>query len=236
MRAVVGLFVVFALVACVSAAPESGVSLAPRESMATRTPHFTSTHTSTATVQPTVAATARSTATAQPTMTATVRPTLTAPPTTTPATATESAVSASPASVALATGELTNEMLRVLNQRRSAERCPELVLEQRLTAAAQSHAAEIARRGEVSHRSADGATLEQRLERVGYPFQRRSETIAVSFDPSASAVVDRWLDEPIDGPHRSSVMNCVYQDVGIGVDWTAQGVIYWVVDFGQPRP
>lgn len=126
-------------------------------------------------------------------------------------------------------------MLRAINQRRSAERCPELALEQRLTAAAQAHADEIARRREVSHRSADGATLEQRLERVGYRFQRRSETIAVSLDPSAGAVVDRWLDEPIDGPHRSSVMNCVYQDAGVGVAWTAEGVIYWVVDFGQPR-
>lgn len=218
-RIVMVLIVAFALTACASAPPEPS-SVALRESTTTRTPQPSATPPATATPRSTQTATSQPTATATLTATAEL-------------TATVDAVSAD---AALLRETLADDMLRALNERRSAERCPELALEPRLMTAAQAHAAEITRRREVSHRSADGATLEQRLERVGYPFQRRSETIAVSLDPSALAVVDRWLDEPIDGPHRSSVMNCVYQDVGVGVDWTPQGVIYWVVDFGQPRP
>lgn len=168
-----------------------------------------------------------------------IQPTYTALPTFTPqSTAVPSAtatVEASATAGTLAASEMSEQMLAVLNVRRSAERCPAVTLDDRLMIAAQSHADEIMERREVSHRSVDGSTLEQRLERVGYPFLRRSETIAASTDASAESVVERWLDEPLDGPHRSSIMNCLYQHVGIGVAWTEAGIIYWVVDYGQPR-
>jgi uncharacterized protein YkwD len=214
------LFGALGLAACQSSAPGSVAELRPQPTytlLPTYTPQPTPTRYP---IQPTY--TALPTYTPQPTPT--ISPSATV------------AVAETVAADALSVDGLVAQMLDALNLRRGAERCPPVALEPRLAASAQGHADEIAARREVSHRSADGSTLEQRLERVGYPFQRRSETIAVSSDASAEAVVDRWLDEPLDGPHRSSVMNCLYQDVGIGVAWTDAGIIYWVVDYGQPSP
>lgn len=217
MRATAGLLILIVLVACSSAAPAPPLAQALDESSPTHSPQPSPSP------QPS----------ATPLATATTRPTATALPSAT-ATATPTAVSS--ATSTLSTIELSTQMFDTLNQRRDAERCPALELEPRLTQAAQAHAEEIMRRREVSHRSADGSTLEQRLERVGYPFVRRSETIAVGINETVDAVVDRWMDEPLDGPHRSSIMNCLYQHVGIGVAATEQGVLYWVVDYGQPQP
>lgn len=181
----------------------------------------------------------RQTATPAPTATLISAATLAPPPTATrigtaTPTATSSPTATSTPTAAAATAGLAGQMLEALNLRRREGNCPTVAIEERLQQAAQAHADEIARRREVSHRSADGSELEQRLQRVGYSFLRRSETIAVSADPSALAIVDLWLDEPIDGPHRSSVMNCFYQHVGIGVAETEAGMLYWVVDYAQP--
>jgi uncharacterized protein YkwD len=131
--------------------------------------------------------------------------------------------------------DLGAQMLAALNQRRSEHGCPPLTIDRRLQAAAQAHAADIAARRAIDHVGGDGATLEQRLERAGYPFIRRSETISVARDWTPVQVVDTWLAEPPDGPHRASILNCVYQHVGIGLARTPDGVIYWAVDYAEPR-
>jgi len=127
------------------------------------------------------------------------------------------------------------EMLLVLNQRRAEHGCPALLLDERLQTAAQAHADDLFARQAIDHVGADGATLEQRLQRVGYPFQRRSEVISRAHSVGALVVVDQWLAEPPDGPHRTSVLGCYYADAGIGWRETTDGVAYWVVDLGEPR-
>lgn len=216
MRLVLGLLLVIALVGCSTAAPTPLAQL-PSQPTATDTPAPSPTTQPTAV--PSATATATASATSIPSATAT-------------ATATPSPTS----SGALAASDLAAQMVIELNQQRAVERCAPLTADPRLTSAAQLHADEISRRREVSHRSADGSTLEQRLQRAGYPFVRRSETIAVSKDETIGQVVALWLDEPLDGPHRSTIMNCLYQHVGVGVAWTEADVFYWVVDYGQPQP
>lgn len=130
---------------------------------------------------------------------------------------------------------LHTQLLEALNQARAHERCPPLALDARLNAAAQGHAAEIARRREVSHRSADGSTLDQRLQRHGYTARRSTELIAVSREPPA-ALTAAWMSEPLDGRQRREISNCLYQDLGIGMAATESGMRYWVVVLAEPAP
>lgn len=127
------------------------------------------------------------------------------------------------------------QLLEALNQARAHERCPPLALDARLNDVAQHHAAEIARRREVSHRSADGSTLDQRLQRHGYTARRSAELIAVGREPPA-ALTAAWMSEPLDGRQRREISNCLYQDLGIGMAATESGIRYWVVVLAEPAP
>ncbi len=128
------------------------------------------------------------------------------------------------------------DMLFMLNERRSENNCPELKMDGRMRAAAQSHAEDIARSRRVNHVSSDGTTFEQRLGRVGYPFQRRAEILSLGFGLSPRVVVDQWLSEPEGGEHRGAILDCEYRDVGIGVAQTKQNITFWVVNFGLQKP
>ncbi len=124
-------------------------------------------------------------------------------------------------------------MLAAINRQRHAVRCPALIPETRLIAVARAHAAEIAERREASHRGADGATLEQRLERGGYAAARYAELIAVS-QATPAAIVAAWVDEPLDGPHRRELENCLYTEAGIDMARTDAGIAYWVIVIATP--
>jgi uncharacterized protein YkwD len=128
------------------------------------------------------------------------------------------------------------EMLATLNERRSENNCPPLTVDERLQAAAQSHAEDMAERRRVDHLSADGTTLEQRLERAEYPFQRRAEILSLGVGISPVTVVNQWLSEPEGGGHRDAILDCEYRDVGVGLGTTQHNIAFWVVDFGQQNP
>lgn len=134
------------------------------------------------------------------------------------------------------TNAATGEMVAVLNERRSQNNCPALTVDERLQAAAQSHAEDIADRRRIDHLSADGTTLEQRLERAEYPFQRRAEILSLGLGISPITVVDQWLSEPEGGEHRDAILDCDYRDVGVGLGTTKHNIAFWVVDFGQQKP
>jgi uncharacterized protein YkwD len=152
-------------------------------------------------------------------------------PTVVPTTAALRVTSPAPTRESLSPDEAT--MLAAINRQRRAVRCPVLIPETRLMALARVHAAEIAERREASHRSADGATLAQRLERGGYPAARHAELIAVS-QAAPAAIVATWAEEPLDGPHRRELENCFYSEMGIGMARTDAGIAYWVIVVAMP--
>jgi uncharacterized protein YkwD len=127
-------------------------------------------------------------------------------------------------------------MVAALNERRSTNNCPALTIDERLRSAAQTHAEDMADRRRVDHLSADGTTLEQRLERAEYPFQRRAEILALGLGVSPMTVVNQWLSEPEGGEHRDAILDCDYRDVGVGLGVTEHNISFWVVDFGQQKP
>ena len=97
----------------------------------------------------------------------------------------------------------------------------------------QAHAADIAAHKRISHVGTDGATLRQRLDRVGYPYLRASESIGVYRTPEE--VVRFWMDEPPNGPHRLNLTNCQYTDTGVGLAYDSGGRQWWVMDYTSRR-
>jgi uncharacterized protein YkwD len=176
---------------------------------------------------PTVAlatATALSTVAVEPTLAAAVEATAT--PSASPAVLTPTSdPDADPADTVIA----------LLNAERRAAQCDVAIrLEPRLRQTAQAHAEDMARTSRIDHVGSDGATYSQRLDRAGYAYIRRGENIAAGFT-TPREVVALWMDEPADGPHRVNILNCAYQDAGVGLALRADGYPYWVLDLAEPK-
>ncbi|GIV98580.1 MAG: hypothetical protein KatS3mg057_3237 [Herpetosiphonaceae bacterium] len=129
------------------------------------------------------------------------------------------------------------QLLASVNELRSAEGCPLLQIDPLLQQAAQDHARDLAATRRIDHIGSDGATLRDRLERAGYPFQLYGENIAAGF-PTAEEVVAIWTtgDEYPDGPHRKNILNCHYTEAGVGLARAADGYPYWVLDLANRTP
>ena len=151
-------------------------------------------------------------------------------------TATTSAPAATPLSTTDALAPTPNPvdrgiaMLAAINKVRSEQRCPALRFETRLIAAAQAHADDIAPRHIVAHVGSDGATLDERLRRFGYPFARRAEILGYG---TLDGMLAAWLDEDVDGPHRVAITTCEYTEAGVGWTIDPRGIEVWVVDMAN---
>lgn len=129
---------------------------------------------------------------------------------------------------------LKQRLLELVDPLHQAAGCAPFRYDARLNQAAQGHASDIAARKRIDHVGSDGATLRQRLDRAGYPYQRASESIGVYRTPEE--VVRFWMDEPEDGPHRLNITNCQYTDVGVGLAYDSRGIRWWVMDVASRRP
>ena len=101
-----------------------------------------------------------------------------------------------------------------------------LVLEARLTAAAQDHADDMHARGVMSHTGGDGSNPGQRIARTGYASATWGENVAAGY-PSVEAVMAGWLGS--DG-HCANLMNPGFTEFGGG-----ETDRYWAQVFARPR-
>ena len=127
-----------------------------------------------------------------------------------------------------------DEMLRLVNNERASVGCAPVQRESKIQQAAQLHAEDMAKHEKIDHVGSDGATYQERLDRVGYQYVRRGENIAAGFATPAE-VVAIWMDEPTDGPHRANISNCTYKHAGTGLAFRADGYPYWVLDLAEPK-
>ena len=97
------------------------------------------------------------------------------------------------------------QVLSLVNENRRRGGCDDLTLDRRLIAAANRHAADMARREYFAHRSPDGRDAGERVEDAGYRWARYGENIARGQD-SAYEVVDGWMHSP---EHRENIMDCL---------------------------
>ncbi len=104
----------------------------------------------------------------------------------------------------------------------------------KLTAAADGHSHDMAAKNYFSHTSADGRTLADRVDAIGYAWSSLGENIAAGY-PGINAVMDGWISSP---GHCANLMNAGFVEVGVACVPGAAGntySTYWTMDLGRPR-
>lgn len=123
-----------------------------------------------------------------------------------------------------------SELLELHNRMRAMEGLPPLSIEDRLGAAAQAHAQDMAARGVMEHRGGDGSNPADRVTRLGYRFAAVGENVAMGQTTPGEAA-QSWYNSP---PHRRNILGD-YSQCGVGRSVGADGRFYWCIAFGSPR-
>ncbi|WP_264029605.1 CAP domain-containing protein [Cellulosimicrobium sp. SH8] len=97
------------------------------------------------------------------------------------------------------------------NAERAAAGCGPLVVDERLTAAAQLHSEDMLAQGYFDHTSLDGRSPWDRAKAQGYA-NPGAENIAKG-QATAEDVVRAWMESP---GHRANILNCDLREIGVG--------------------
>ena len=130
-------------------------------------------------------------------------------------------------------GDVTFDIVNLVNAYRRRRGLMPVVAEPRLTRAAQSLADAMIEAGTMSH-TADGRTLSERVLRFRYTYGRVSENIVWITSRSggnlAARMVDLWLGSP---PHLANIVDANVTQTGVGL--AARGSDYAAAQiFGRP--
>jgi hypothetical protein len=126
-----------------------------------------------------------------------------------------------------------SDIVALTNDQRALSGVVQLRSNDRLTAAAQAKASDMAAKGYFAHVGPDGKEPWGWIAGAGYDYQYAGENLAVRFVDSKD-VVDAWMASP---SHRRNVVKSAYTEIGVGV---AQGMYegrpatYVVQYFGKP--
>jgi len=110
------------------------------------------------------------------------------------------------------------------NEIRAENKLPELVLDEKLSAAAQKHAEDMAARDFFDHVNPEKETPFDRMKKAGATFNSAAENIAKGV-PSAAEVFDGWMASP---GHKTNLLNKAYGRHGLGFK-----AGYWVHVFAD---
>ncbi len=128
---------------------------------------------------------------------------------------------------------LPTVLVEETNQSRQADGENTLAVNNKLVAAAQQKANDMATRGYFAHVTPDGLAPWYWLDQAHYSYQAAGENLAVNFLDSRD-VVNAWLNSP---SHRANLLNGNFTEIGIA---TASGLfqgrpaIFVVQFFGRP--
>jgi uncharacterized protein YkwD len=117
------------------------------------------------------------------------------------------------------------EVGRLTNEARSARGLPPLLTSTALTDAAVSQAQYTAASGRLTHRSAGGSTVMDRIKARGFDACLAAENLAAG-QSDAAEVTAGWLTSP---GHRSNMLIPRATHYGAGRAVTVEGMPYWVM-------
>ena len=169
--------------------------------------------------------TATPSASARPTRTATKRPAKAPTKTTAKPPAPTTQAPSSPGGSATVT-----EVIRLVNVERKAAGCGSLTGESRLHKAAQKHSTRQATQDTMSHQLPGEASMGDRVTAEGYRWGGVAENVAAGYRTPAD-VMDGWMNSP---GHKANILNCGYQNIGVGVAKSSKGTLYWTQNFASP--
>lgn len=115
------------------------------------------------------------------------------------------------------------QLMQATNEDRAMHGLGPLRWDPALARAAQSHANQMVRHGELSHQYAGEPDLMTRAGRDGAHFSTVAENIAIAPDPQM--VESEWMHSP---PHRHNILDARLTTIGIGL--VRQGNNLWAVE------
>ena len=115
-------------------------------------------------------------------------------------------------------------VLALVNDERAVKGCKALVIDDRITTAAQGHSTDMATQNYFSHTSKDGRDFVQRMKETGYP-KPGGENIAMGY-ATPKAVMEGWMKSQ---GHKDNILNCSFTTMGVGLDTRGN---YWTQNFG----
>ena len=131
------------------------------------------------------------------------------------------------------------KVISLVNKQRSKRGLKPVRAKYSLTRAARAHSREMAQRNRLTHYSANGDSVGQRLRsygysRSGYRYWGVGENIAWAMKGSLSAtpegVVASWMRS---SAHRSVILKSTFRDVGVGIRTSSSGKRYFTLDPGR---
>ncbi|RKT56140.1 CAP domain-containing protein [Saccharothrix australiensis] len=124
--------------------------------------------------------------------------------------------------------DAVQRVVDLVNAERGKAGCGPLRAEGKARSAAQSHADDMAARGYYDHTSPEGADAGDRLDAAGYRWRKWGENIHKGPSSPEDAVRD-WMNS---AEHRANIVNCDFNDLGVGVNHKANGP-WWVQVFAS---
>lgn len=139
---------------------------------------------------------------------------------------------AAAAPAAATASSVAAEVVRLTNGERGRSGRGRLLANARLTRAAQLHAEQIARAGEMAHVLPNGVypRAEDRLAAAGYDWQSFGENLALG-QPSPAAAVRSWMHSR---SHRRNIVSPAFTELGVGYATDRAGRPYYVQVFASP--
>ncbi len=114
--------------------------------------------------------------------------------------------------LAYATEISSQRLLGATNEERTSNGKASLKLNDKLTAAAQAKANDMAKRNYWSHMTPDGKQPWTFVQQAGYSYQKAGENLAYGFDTSSDTVTG-WMNSK---SHRENLLDNAYSEVGFG--------------------
>lgn len=142
-------------------------------------------------------------------------------------------VPTSPSGADPQTSDFVARVVARSNDYRSTAGCPALVLDDRLTSAAQRHSDDMARNNFMAHTGSDGSSPWDRIEDTGYRYRLAAENVAAGY-ASPEEVVEGWMQS---AGHRANILDCDLREIGVGYGYNAASTYrhYWTQNFATPR-
>ena len=119
-----------------------------------------------------------------------------------------------------------------LNDYRLAHHLRPVILNEKLVAASQIHAQDMARRGVISHTGSDGSDHGKRIQRQGYVFRFAAENVATG-QKSWDKVFKAWQDSP---GHNKNLLMPEVSEFGVALVYEPKTryQTYWAMVLAKP--
>ncbi|MEV4333095.1 CAP domain-containing protein [Streptomyces sp. NPDC049597] len=122
--------------------------------------------------------------------------------------------------------KLARRIVSLVNVHRRRAGCAPLRIDDRLQAAAQAHADDMAARGYYEHESPEGRDGGYRMAARGYAWNRWAENIHRG-PTGPTETVFGWMRSAV---HRENIMDCRLEHTGVGISLKGNGP-WWVQNF-----